>query len=75
MTDVDNSHYTRLAIQPFEYSLANGLGPAEHTVVKYVSRWRHKGGLRDLRAAIAVLEILIAFEEKADDQNPGTHGA
>ena len=66
-TQPDASHYTRLAIQPFEYSFQNQLGPAEHTVVKYVSRWRHKGGIRDLRAAVAVLDILIEFEERQRD--------
>ena len=58
---VGGDHYRRMAIQPLEYSVANGLGPAEHTVVKYVSRWREKGGVEDLRKAIHTLEILIAM--------------
>lgn len=62
-TQVGGGHYTKLKIQPFQYSLANGLGPAEHTVVKYVSRWRDKGGLKDLEKAKHVIDLLIAFEK------------
>lgn len=59
---VGGGHYTKLRIQPFEYSLKNKLGAAEHTVVKYVSRWRDKGGIEDLRKARHALDILIEFE-------------
>lgn len=60
-----DAHYTKYAIQPMEFSLANGLDAAQHTVVKYTVRWRDKGGIRDLRAAIRVLELMIEREEKA----------
>lgn len=56
---VGGDHYRNKAIQPFEYSIANGLGAAEHTVVKYVTRWRDKGGIEDLRKARHTLDILI----------------
>lgn len=62
-TQVDGNHYSKLKIQPFQYSLANGLGPAEHTVIKYVTRWRDKGGLRDLEKAKHVIDLLIAHEK------------
>lgn len=60
-----DAHYTKYAIQPMEFSLANGLDAAQHTVVKYTVRYRDKGGIRDLRAAIRVLELMIEREEKA----------
>lgn len=55
-------HYTKLAIQPFEYSMANGLDPMQHTAIKYISRFREKGGVEDLRKAIHVIEMLIEWE-------------
>jgi len=57
------SHYTKCKIQPFQYSMANGLDPMQHTVVKYVTRFRDKGGVADLKKAIHTLELLIEHEE------------
>lgn len=62
-TQHGGDHYKNLKIQPFEYSLANGLGPCEHSVLKYISRWRDKNGLEDLRKAKHILDILIEWEE------------
>jgi len=60
-----DQHYNRCAIQPIEYILANNLGFCEGNVVKYVTRYRHKGGVDDLRKAVDYLQILIAREAKA----------
>lgn len=68
-TQVGGNHYTSMGIQPMEYSMANGLGAAEHTIVKYVSRWRKKGGVEDLKKAAHTLQLLIEFEEKQGHKN------
>ena len=60
---IGGDHYKKYAIQPAEYALRNGLGFAEANVVKYITRWRDKGGIEDLRKAIHYLEMLIEFEE------------
>jgi len=57
-------HYSKLPIQPFEYSMENQLDPMQHTVIKYVTRFRDKNGVEDLRKAIHTIELLIAYEEK-----------
>ena len=57
-------HYKGMTIQPMQYSLTNGLDAAQHTVVKYVSRFRKKGGLADLRKAKHVIDLLIEHEQK-----------
>ena len=62
-TQVGGTHYTRLKIQPTYYALANNLGPCEANVVKYVSRWRSKNGIEDLRKARDYLDILIDWEQ------------
>lgn len=57
------THYKDMAIQPMQYILANDIGFAEGAVIKYVSRWRRKGGLEDLRKARHTLDMLIAHYE------------
>ena len=59
---VNGNHYKLMMIQPLEYALANDLGICEHAVVKYISRWKMKGGVDDLRKAINYCEILIEQE-------------
>ena len=56
---IQGDHYASKAIQPIDYILANGLGYCEGNVVKYVSRWREKGGLSDLLKAKHYIEFLI----------------
>lgn len=56
------SHYKDLAIQPMEYSMKNKLDACQHTAIKYVTRFRNKGGHEDLKKAIHAIEMLIEFE-------------
>ena len=58
------NHYKDKGIQPIVYIHANHLGFCEGNVVKYVTRWRDKGGEADLRKAIHYLELLIQLETK-----------
>jgi len=61
-TQIDGSHYTKLKIQPMEYSMANGLDACQHTIIKYVTRFRDKNGRVDLEKAKHVIDMLIEFE-------------
>jgi hypothetical protein len=63
-TQVQGSHYKDLKIQPLEYIHANGIPFAEGNVIKYVTRWRAKGGIKDLEKAKHFLELLIELESK-----------
>jgi Protein of unknwon function (DUF3310) len=56
------THYKEKTVQPWDYIAANGLGYFEGNVVKYVSRWRDKGGVEDLRKARHYLDKLIELE-------------
>lgn len=62
---VGGDHYRARGIQPIEYIHANNLGYCEGNVVKYVTRWRDKGGEDDLRKAIHYLELLIQLETES----------
>jgi hypothetical protein len=59
---VGGDHYKKLAIQPMEYSMANKLDACQHTIIKYVTRFRDKGGIADLDKAKHVIDMLIEFE-------------
>jgi len=61
-TQVAGDHYKTLAIQPVQYIHANGIGYFEGNVIKYVTRWRAKGGVADLEKAKHYIELLIALE-------------
>lgn len=61
-TQVGGSHYTKLAIQPMEYSFKNKLDPCQHTAIKYITRFRDKGGRQDLEKAIDCIQMLIEME-------------
>ena len=56
------SHYKDLKIQPIEYIHANQLGYCEANVVKYISRWRAKGGKADLEKVKHYVDLLIELE-------------
>jgi hypothetical protein len=62
---VGGSHYRDKGIQPIIYIHANNLGFCEANVVKYVTRWRDKNGVADLKKAIHYLELLIELNETA----------
>jgi hypothetical protein len=64
-TQVGGSHYKDKTIQPWDYIAANQLGYFEGNIVKYVSRWKDKGGVDDLRKARHYLDKLI--EMNTDD--------
>jgi hypothetical protein len=68
-TQEGGSHYKSMAIQPVEYIHANGIGYFEGCVIKYVSRWKNKNGMEDLRKAKHFIELLIDLETKASE-NP-----
>jgi hypothetical protein len=66
MTQIGGKHYKSLKIQPVEYIHANDIGYFEGNVIKYVSRWRDKGGVEDLHKALHYLELLIDLEKTSD---------
>lgn len=62
MKQVGGSHYSKHKVQPWDYIYENNLCYFTGNCVKYVSRWRDKGGVEDLKKAIHYLEKLIELE-------------
>lgn len=62
------SHYTSSAIQPITFMEANFshdemVGFLKGNVIKYLCRYDHKDGVKDLRKARVYLDWLIEAEE------------
>lgn len=61
-TQVGGDHYKKLKIQPMEYSMANNLNACQHTIIKYVTRYKDKNGIEDLKKARHTIDMLIEME-------------
>ena len=69
---VGGDHYKAKPIQPWDFIAANQLGYFEGNIVKYVSRWRDKGGINDLKKARHYLDKLLELEDNADSTQKPT---
>lgn len=63
-TQVSGNHYKDFPIQPVEFIHRNNIPYIEGNVIKYISRWRDKGGLADLEKAKHYIDLLIELESK-----------
>jgi hypothetical protein len=59
---VGGDHYTRLEIQPWEVIERNSMGFFDGNAVKYLMRYKAKGGVQDLEKARHYLDKLIELE-------------
>ena len=66
-TMVDNvnhpKHYTNGKIEPIDFINANNMDYLEGNIVKYISRYKLKNGVEDLKKASWYLDRLIKREE------------
>lgn len=53
------NHYTYGGIEVKDYIAAKGFGFRSGNIIKYISRYRHKNGVEDLRKAQEILGCLI----------------
>lgn len=61
-TQVGGDHYAKRGIQPLQYILANELDFCQGNVVKYVTRFRDKNGVQDLKKVIHYAMFLLEDE-------------
>lgn len=60
-------HYLKFGAvgpQPWDIINAFGLGYFDGNAVKYLLRWKHKGGIGDLKKALHYIHKLIELEEE-----------
>lgn len=67
---VAGNHYKKFIIQPVEFCHVNSIPYIEATAIKYLCRWRDKGGFEDLDKVIHFVELLKDLEEKKLDREP-----
>ena len=71
LDQVGGNHYSKMAIQPIDFILANDIPFCEGNVIKYVCRHSSKNGIEDLKKAKHYIEKLIKNEEdRALKTNP-----
>ncbi len=59
---VGGEHYKNLTIQPVEYIHANNIGFMAGCAIKYLTRYKTKGGKEDIRKAIHFCQLILELE-------------
>ena len=59
---VGGGHYKDMPIQPIEFVHANGIPFIEASCIKYLCRWRAKGGHQDLDKVKHLIDMLKEME-------------
>jgi hypothetical protein len=68
---VGGHHYKRYGdLQPWDVVLQWKLGYLEGTALKYIARWRDKGGIDDIKKAIHFLEKLVEVNSPRSNSVP-----
>ena len=63
-SQVGGRHYRELSVQPWDVIQDWQLGFFDGNALKYLARWRKKGGVDDLKKARHYIEKLIEVEEQ-----------
>lgn len=63
MKQIGGNHYKKFKIQPAEFCYVNDIPYLEATAIKYLCRWKDKGGIQDLEKARHYIDLLIEFTE------------
>lgn len=62
---ISGTHYKQFkGYEPWDVIIAWNLDYLTGSAVKYLARWKHKGGVDDIKKAIHFLEKLVEEEEK-----------
>ena len=64
---VGGEHYKKLAVQVRDFIAINGIPYLEGCAIKYLCRWRDKGGVKDLEKAKHYIDKIIELQAEKDD--------
>jgi len=56
---IGGNHYLKYKISPVEFIIKNNIGFVEGNIIKYILRFKEKGGVEDLLKAKHYIELLI----------------
>jgi hypothetical protein len=56
---VGGNHYLKYKIQPVDFIIKNNIGFVEGNIIKYILRFKEKGGVQDLLKAKHYIDLLI----------------
>ena len=56
---IGGNHYKVMEIEPVTFIIANDIPFIEGNIIKYVCRWKSKGGVEDLKKARHYIDMLI----------------
>jgi hypothetical protein len=59
---VGGDHYKNMAIQPIEFTHKNNLNFCQGNIIKYVTRYKSKNGIEDLKKVKHYVDLLIQLE-------------
>jgi len=59
---VGGNHYREKSIQPITYIHANNLSFCSGNVVKYITRYKDRGGADDVRKALHYCQLILELE-------------
>tara|TARA_R100001509_G_scaffold143771_1_gene99707 strand:- start:412 stop:711 length:300 start_codon:yes stop_codon:yes gene_type:complete len=69
--NINHPEHYNLGIETTDYICSWGMDFCEGNIVKYVTRYKHKGGLEDLKKALWYLELLISQTENLEKSKQG----
>ena len=58
---IGGNHYKVMKIEPVTFIIENDIPFVEGNIIKYVCRWKSKGGVEDLKKARHYIDMLIKF--------------
>lgn len=58
------SHYNQGKIEMWDYAYQHNLDFYEGNIIKYVTRWKYKNGIQDLKKAKMYLDKYIKIQEE-----------
>ena len=65
------SHYKVLGIQPIEFITSNNMTFSQGNIIKYIFRYKDKGGAKDLLKARHYIDLILELEYDFDGQTIG----
>jgi len=67
--NINPKHYKQGKIEVIEFILDQKMNYLEGNIIKYLSRYKHKNGIEDLKKALWYLNKLIGEKENGENKS------